>query len=97
MGYAPCMLTVSEAQERVLERISPLDPLELSVTEAHGCVLAEVVTASEDLPPFATAAVDGFAVRSEDTSGAAAQKKTLPNAGRDAARARNPLARHRNI
>ena len=61
------MLSVKEAQERILERISVLDPLELSVTEAHGCVLAETVTAPEDLPASATAAVDGFAIRSEDT------------------------------
>lgn len=62
------MLSAKEAQERILERISVLDPLELSVTEAHGCVLAETVTAPEDLPATATAATDGFAIRSEDTS-----------------------------
>ena len=55
------MLSASEAQQRILERISVLDPLELSITDAHGCVLAETVTAPEDLPPYATAAIDGFA------------------------------------
>lgn len=62
------MLSVHDAQERALERISPLDPLELTVSEAHGCVLSETVTAPEDLPAFASSAVDGFAVRSEDTA-----------------------------
>ena len=64
------MLSVKEAQERILDRISVLDPLELSVTEAHGCVLAETVTAPEDLPSVATASVDGFAIRAEDTMNA---------------------------
>jgi molybdopterin molybdotransferase len=62
------MLSVKEAQERILERISVLDPLELSVTDAHGAVLAETVTAPEDLPPHPSAAIDGFALRSEDTA-----------------------------
>jgi molybdopterin molybdotransferase len=64
------MLSAREVQERILERISPLDPLELPISEAHGCVLAETVTAPEDLPPFATAAIDGFALRAEDTAAA---------------------------
>jgi molybdopterin molybdotransferase len=64
------MLSSREVQERILERISPLDALELPITEAHGCVLAETVTAPEDLPPFATAALDGFALRAEDTAAA---------------------------
>lgn len=71
------MLSAKEAQERILERISPLDALELSVSDAHGCVLAETVTAPEDLPAYATAAVDGFALRSEDTAGAATTPRSL--------------------
>jgi molybdopterin molybdotransferase len=81
------MLSVREAQDRILQRISVLDPLELSVTEAHGCVLAETVTAPEDLPSTATAGADGFAVRSEDTTSAGATPVSLTvigeaNAGR---------------
>src|SRR5919109_2239392 len=71
------MLPAKDAQDRILQRISVLDPLELSVTEAHGSVLAETVTAPEDLPSTATAGVDGFAVRSEDTSGAGANPVSL--------------------
>lgn len=71
------MLSVKEAQERILQRISVLDPLELSVTEAHGCVLAETVTAPEDLPQSQTASVDGFALRAEDTSQASATPVSL--------------------
>lgn len=71
------MLSAKEAQERILERIPVLDPLELSVSDAHGCVLAETVAAPEDLPAFTTAAVDGFALRSEDTATATTTPRSL--------------------
>jgi molybdopterin molybdotransferase len=75
------MLSSREVQERILERIAALDPLEMPITEAHGCVLAEMVTAPEDLPPFATAAADGFAVRSEDTAAAASTPVSMTITG----------------
>ena len=68
---------MKEAQDRILQRISVLDPLELSVAEAHGCVLAETVTAPEDLPAAPSAAIDGFALRSEDTSAANASPVSM--------------------
>jgi molybdopterin molybdotransferase len=71
------MLSAVEAQQRILERISPLDPLELSITDAHGSVLAETVSASEDLPPYPSAASDGFALRSADTANASASPVSL--------------------
>ena len=37
---------------------------------ALGCVLATDVAAAEDLPPFANSAMDGFAVRGADLTGA---------------------------
>ena len=40
------------------------------VGDALGLVLAESVTATEAVPPFANTAMDGFAVRSADTAGA---------------------------
>ncbi len=79
------MTSVADARERILERTSPLDPLEVSVTEAHGCVLAETVTAPEDLPPHPTAAIDGFAIKSEDTTQAETQPVSLTIIGEAAA------------
>lgn len=38
--------------------------------EAHGRVLAERVTADEPVPPFRRAAMDGYALRGEETTGA---------------------------
>jgi molybdopterin molybdotransferase len=75
------MLSSREVQERILERISPLDALELPITEAHGCVLAETVAAPEDLPPFATAAADGFALRAEDTAAAGSNPVSMTIVG----------------
>ncbi|HSJ51155.1 MAG TPA: gephyrin-like molybdotransferase Glp [Actinomycetota bacterium] len=62
--------SVEEARDHVLAGVAPLQPLELPLTEAYGCVLARDVVAEMDLPPFASSAMDGFAVRSSDVANA---------------------------
>jgi molybdopterin molybdotransferase len=62
------LLSVEEAREKVLSQIEPLQPLELPLTEAYGCVLAQDVVAERDLPEFASSAMDGFAVRSSEVA-----------------------------
>jgi molybdopterin biosynthesis enzyme len=42
----------------------------LAIGEADGRIAAEDVTALTDVPPFDRAAMDGYAVRSDDTTGA---------------------------
>lgn len=79
------MLSVEEARSRILERIPMLDALELPITEAHGCVLAENVASAEDLPAFPNSAMDGFAIRSEDTRNASSQPVSLTIIGEAAA------------
>lgn len=64
------LLSVEEAREKVLSQIKPLAPLELPLQEAYGCVLAEDVRASSDIPDFSSSAMDGFAVRSSEVAGA---------------------------
>jgi molybdenum cofactor synthesis domain-containing protein len=56
----------------IIERIlTPIDRTEwLQLHEAHGRVLAHDVVAAFDVPPFARAAMDGYAVRAEDTASA---------------------------
>ncbi len=49
----------------------------IPLTEAYNRVLAEDITANEDLPRFDRSAVDGFAVRAEDTNGATQFKPLL--------------------
>lgn len=77
--------TVEEARDGVLAKVAPLQPLELPLTEAYGCVLARDVVADVDIPAFASSAMDGFAVRSSDVAGATpASPVELKVAGRAA-------------
>jgi molybdopterin molybdotransferase len=63
------LLTFEEALSRILERAQPLAVEPVPLELAAGRVLAEQATALTDLPPFASSAMDGFAVRSADTPG----------------------------
>jgi molybdopterin molybdotransferase len=63
------LLSFEEALERILGRVTPLEPEDVELSAAAGRVLAEDALASVDLPPFPSSAMDGFAVRSEDTPG----------------------------
>ncbi len=62
------LVPVEEARERILSQIKPLQPLELPLQEAEGCVLAHDVVAGSDIPDFASSAMDGFAVRSNEVA-----------------------------
>ncbi|MBF6589794.1 MAG: molybdopterin molybdotransferase MoeA [Ktedonobacterales bacterium] len=67
------MLTVEEARERILAHFAPRESEEVPLTEALGRVLARDAIAHEELPPFANSAMDGYALRAEDTRGATAE------------------------
>src|SRR5437764_8337683 len=56
----------------VLGVVAPLSPLDLTLPDAHGCVLAEPVVSTFPLPPFDNSAMDGYAVRSADVASASA-------------------------
>jgi molybdopterin molybdotransferase len=60
------MLSIEEAQQRILERVTPLRAEHVPVVEAAGRVLAEDVVARLPLPPFDNSAMDGYAVRAAD-------------------------------
>jgi len=62
-----------EEVERFLEGVTPALPAELvPVAACAGRVLAEDVRAGVDVPAFRRSAMDGYAVRGEDTFGASA-------------------------
>ena len=65
----PSLLSIDDALAHVLARVQPLDAERVSVAGAAGRVLAEDVEARVDLPPFASSAMDGFAVRAADLPG----------------------------
>src|SRR6185437_6963920 len=60
------MIDLEVAQAKVLTRVHRLQPVEMSLRDALGCVLADDAVATEAIPPFANTAVDGYAVRAED-------------------------------
>jgi molybdopterin molybdotransferase len=71
--------TVDEALELVLARTSRLPTEVVRLGSAAGRVVAEPALARTDLPPFPSSAMDGYAVRAEETPG------RLPVHGRIAA------------
>ncbi len=60
------MLSVTEAQNRLLGHFVPLTDEIFSVNKATGRVLACDIQAGIDIPLFNNSSMDGFAIRSED-------------------------------
>src|SRR3954469_12006649 len=60
----PKLLSIAEARAAVAAAVAPLETETVPVATALGRVLAEPLAAGGDVPPFANAAMDGFAVRS---------------------------------
>jgi len=63
------MISVEEAQQRVLDLVSLIDTEEVSLTDAHLRVLREDVAAPRDVPQGDNTAMDGYAVRAADLPG----------------------------
>jgi len=63
-------LDVEDAVARFLGHFKPLEPETVPILEALRRVLTEDITAPMDIPPLANSAMDGYAVRCEDTGGA---------------------------
>jgi molybdopterin molybdotransferase len=64
------ILTVEEAVARFLSHFRPLESERTPILDALGRVLAEDVAAEMDIPPLANTAMDGYALRCDDTGGA---------------------------
>src|SRR4051794_38598736 len=64
------LIQIEEARALVLERTAPLGPEPVELREALGRVLAEPVSSAAAIPPFDNSAMDGYALRAEDTDGA---------------------------
>lgn len=63
-------IRVDDALAVILSKAHPLPAVELAILDCLGLVLASDVRAEHDVPPFANSAMDGYAVRSQDTEGA---------------------------
>ncbi|MEU1484384.1 gephyrin-like molybdotransferase Glp [Streptomyces sp. NPDC005752] len=62
--------SVDEHLDDILAAVKPLDPIELQLPDAQGCVLVEDVVVEVALPPFDNSSMDGYAVRISDVEGA---------------------------
>jgi len=80
------VISVEEAQERILARIAVLGDERVELGRALGRVLAEPVLSHRDVPPWPNSSMDGYALSSRDTAAATAAKPArLAVAGRVAA------------
>ena len=64
------MISVEEALEKILSYVEVLEPERRPILDCLGQVLAEDVYSTIDIPPLDNSAMDGYAVRAEDTYGA---------------------------
>jgi molybdopterin molybdotransferase len=64
------MISVEQALKKILGHVDVLGEEERPVLDCAGQVLAEDVSSDIDVPPLDNTAMDGYAVRSEDTRGA---------------------------
>src|SRR5262245_53962462 len=72
-------ISLDEARAIIERALVPIARVErVALSAASGRVLAQSITSAADVPPFSRAAMDGYAVRAEDTAGASrSQPRTL--------------------
>jgi molybdopterin molybdotransferase len=68
------MISYAEARAQVLGGCRPLTAERLPLARAVGRVLAEPIVAPGDVPAFPNSAMDGYAVRASDLTGASADR-----------------------
>jgi molybdopterin molybdotransferase len=71
------LLSVAEAQTRVLADARPLASEDAPLVAAHGRVLAADLAARRTQPPAAVSAMDGYAVRGDDVAAVPARLKLI--------------------
>jgi molybdopterin molybdotransferase len=71
------MQSYQEALSAILQRVPVPEMLRVDLKESLGWVLAEKITADRDLPPFDKSCMDGYALRSGDTSTAPVSLKVV--------------------
>ncbi len=64
------MIAVKEAQNKILNMGKMVGTAKVPILDSLGLVLAEDIMSDDDIPVYDNSAMDGFAVRAEDTKGA---------------------------
>ncbi len=80
MGGDAKRISIEEARRLVLEHVTRLEGEEVALADALGRVLAQDAVAPNDLPPFHSSAMDGFAVIATDTDDAPVALKIIGEA-----------------
>jgi molybdopterin molybdotransferase len=62
------VISIAEAQAHILGTVPAVRPEQLPLHLAYGRVLASPVASGVDVPPWDNSAMDGYAVRAEDTA-----------------------------
>ena len=71
------MISVEEALEKVLSCVAVLEAEAAPILESQGQVLAEDIVSHIDIPPLDNSAMDGYAIRWEDSRGASSQSPRI--------------------
>lgn len=77
------MRSVEEQLATVIEAAVAPEPIRVALTDALGLRCAEEIAATRQVPGFAQAAIDGFAVRAVDVGGTAGLRKRPAPANQD--------------
>nr|MDQ3721693.1 molybdopterin molybdotransferase MoeA [Actinomycetota bacterium] len=80
MGAEAKRISIEEARQLVRDRIPRLDGEQVALDDAFGRVLAQDAVAPNDLPPFHSSGMDGFAVLASDTNDAPVALKIIGEA-----------------
>jgi molybdopterin molybdotransferase len=65
------LLSVDEARERILSNFQPVKTETVPLADSSNRVLAQEISAADDLPLFNNSSMDGFAIRAADVTDAA--------------------------
>jgi len=71
------LISVEQALEKILNEVDVLEAEQVSLLDSLGQVLAEDVISAINIPPLDNTAMDGYAVRAADTSGASQESPRL--------------------
>ncbi|MDD5234408.1 MAG: molybdopterin molybdotransferase MoeA [Syntrophales bacterium] len=85
------MLAVGEALQRILGTVRALGAERVFLLEALGRVNTEDITAGRTIPPRDNSAMDGYALRAEDTAGADRENPVVLEITEDIPAGKSPL------
>jgi molybdopterin molybdotransferase len=71
------MIRVEEALTHILNSISPLDLEKTDILNALGRVIGEDIYSGRNIPPKDNSAMDGYALKSDDTKGATSEAPAI--------------------